>query len=256
MKKTEKERQNYLIFKRAQLPVSSEKQQAALSNIRRAAKEHTLRPVLSVWELIRIQLMYISPGYWIGQGMLLGILVLYFRNMQITDSLRDCIPWFSAAAAFMGVFGIAELGKHFSSKTAEVEQSCYFRLEQLWMVKMILFSGVDILVISAFTGGIAERTGMGAGAVCVYLLTPFLLSNACYMFLMTALRGGGGRYQQFTAAVFLGIAAMLPSISPYAYYANYLWVWLVAAAAGAAVLIGETHVLYNKMAKGETLCWN
>lgn len=256
MKKTEKERQKFLIFKKAALPVSAEKKAAALENIREAADGHNLRPRLSVWELIRIQLAYISPGYWIGQGMVFAALAIYFHNMEVTDSFRDCISWFSAAVAFMGVFGVAELGKHFSNKAAEVEQSCYFRLEQLWMMKMILFGGVDILGISAFTGGIAERTGVGAGAVCVYLLAPFLLSNACYMLLLTACRGGGGRYQQFGAALLLGIAAMLPSVNPRAYYANYLWVWLVALAAGAALLIGETRALYDKMAKGETLCWN
>lgn len=255
-KKSERKKGEQLLFEGALPEVDGARRAEALRRIRQAARERTLRPRLPLWELILTQIKYISPGYWLGQGAFLVFLGFCFYGMRVDETLGGYMARFSGAFAIAGVFGAAELGRHLSCGAAEVEQSCYFRLTQLWMMKMILFGAVDILAISVLTGGIASRTETGFGPVCVYLLVPFVLSNACYLLLLTGARGGGGRYQQFGAAAMLGIAAMLPSVNPRVYYVNYLWVWALLLAGGTALLAVQVRSAYQKMSKGETLCWN
>ena len=216
-----------------------------------------IRNTPSLSELVWIQLQYITPVFWVCQGGLLLLLILFlYRLRGQRAELTDYLWWSSVAAAWMGVFSNGTLGRHFSNRMAELEQSCYINLSQMWTIRMILTSGVDICILTVFSGGIAARTDTFFGRIAMYLLVPFMLSNICCLLMISALRGSRGKYTLAALAVIMALLAMSPAVFPEAYTTAYLWVWFCLLVLGVAIFVGQIRSCYSRMTRGEMICWN
>ena len=206
-----------------------------------------------------MELRYISPGFWILQGSLVALLAALLEKTALDGgALPDYLRWISVLAAWMGVLGCSSLGRHFSRGMAELEQSCYFNLPQLWTIRMALSGAVDILALVLGSGRIAERTNLPLAQVCVYVLVPFVLSNVAVLLLFTALRGGRGRYGLLVTALAAGLLAAVPGLASggEAYGTARLWAWTAALFAGTGLYLWQLKVMYGKIRRGETICWN
>ena len=235
----------------------SGKKKAALAAISRAVEEKNIELTPSLWEIFLTELKYISPYFWILHGgMAAVVFALIKRAAEDSGGLIECLRWGSIAAALMGVLICGSLGKHFSAGMAEMEQSCFLNLSQVWTMKMILTGSVDILVLLLFSGEIARSIQVLYGQICVYLLAPFVLSNVCCMLLIMYVRGSRGRYGQLAIALLSGIIAALPPTVPHAYEIQYLWVWGLWMVSGTGILAWQIRSMYRKFARGEVLCWN
>ncbi len=180
-----------LFIKAASLAPGEAGRSQALVGIRQAVQEKTIYRHPSPRELLLVELRYISPGFWILQGSLVALLAALLEKTALDGgALPDYLRWISVLAAWMGVLGCSSLGRHFSRGMAELEQSCYFNLPQLWTIRMALSGAVDILALVLGSGRIAERTNLPLAQVCVYVLVPFVLSNVAVLLLFTALRAG------------------------------------------------------------------
>jgi len=233
------------------------KKRAAFMNIQDAIESKKIRNTPSFSELIQIQLQYISPVFWILQGGLLFFLILFLHRLPKQGAeLEDYLWWSSILAAWMGVLSHGVLGKHFSYRMAELEQSCYINLTQMWTIRMILTTGVDIGILTVFSGGVASRTDIFFGRIAVYLLVPFVLSNVCCLLMISALRGSRGKFVMAVLAVLTALLAMSPSIIPEIYTAVYLWVWFCLLFFGAVIFAGQLRSCYGRMTRGDLICWN
>lgn len=222
-----------------------------------AAKEKTICYKPSFFELFRIQLQYISPTFWVIQGAFLAAVVfLLERTNRMGGELCSYLWWGSLTAAWMGAAVCGELGRHLSRGMAELEQSCYFNLPQLWTMRMILSGSVDIILLGVCSGGIARSAGAPLGQVCVYLLAPFVLSNLCCLWAVTAFRGGRSRYGGLLMAFMTVLLARTLSLRPEAYEAEHFGVWVAALLFGMGLWIKQLRQCYRKIARGEILCWN
>ena len=241
----------------SELKPDSHKKAESLLLIRNHINAKEVRNTPSLSELIWIQVQYITPVFWVLQGglLILLILLLYQLPEQMTE-LTDYLWWSSIAAAWMGVLSNAVLGGHFSNRMAELEQSCYINLSQMWTIRMMLTTGVDICILTMFSGGIAARTDTFFGRIAMYLLVPFMLSNICCLLLIGALRGSREKYTLAALAVVTALLAMSPSVFPEAYTAAYLWVWFCLLVLGAVIFTGQIRNCYNRMTRGEMICWN
>ena len=213
------------------------KKKESLTLIQSCINTKKIRNTPSPGELLWIQVQYISPVFWACQGGLLSLLILIlYRLPGQSRELMDYLWWSSIAAAWMGVLSNGVLGKHFSNRMAELEQSCYINLSQMWTIRMILTTGVDICVLTMFSGGIAARTDIFFGRIAMYLLVPFMLSNICCLLMISALRGGRGKYTLGALAVIMALLAV--------------------SVLGAAVFAGQIRSCYSRMTRGEMICWN
>ena len=241
----------------ARLKPDPHKKNESLTLIQNYINAKKIRSTPSPGELLWIQVQYISPVFWVCQGGLLSLLILIlYRLPEQRTELTDYLWWSSIAAAWMGVLSNGVLGKHFSSRMAELEQSCYINLSQMWTIRMILATGADIGILTVFSGGIAARTDAFFGRIVIYLLVPFMLSNICCLLMISALRGGRGKYTLGALAVIMALLAMSPSVFPQVYTTAYLWVWLCLLVLGAAVFAGQIRSCYSRMTRGEMICWN
>lgn len=234
-----------------------QKKQISLLTVQDAIATKKIKNTPSPGELVQIQLQYITPAFWALQGGLLFLLVLLLYQLPGQGAeLADYLWWSSIAAAWMGVLSNGVLGRHFSYGTAELEQSCYMNLSQMWMIRMILTTGVDIGILTVLSGRIAARTDTFFGRIAMYLLVPFLLSNVCCLLLTGALRGGRRKYTMAALAVVMALLAVSPAIVAEAYTTAYLWVWFCLLVSGAAVFAGQIRSCYGRMTRGEMICWN
>lgn len=233
------------------------KKNHSLTCIQEAIEAKKIHNVPSSGQLFGIQLQYIPPLFWMIQGGLLLLLLLFLYKFtgQRTE-LTDYLWWGSVIAAWMGVLSQGLLGKHFSHGMAELEQSCYINLSQMWAIRMILTTGVDIVILTVFSGGIALRTETFVGRIAVYLLTPFVLSNICCLSAVSVLRGSREKYALAVLAVVTALLAVSPSVFPEMYKAAWLWVWFCMLLLETVIFAGQIRRCYNRMVRGEMICWN
>lgn len=240
-----------------QVKIEEKKKQEGLCRIAEAVEGMENMFVPSWYGIFRGQLRYIS-GYCLGGQLLcmalLALLAAYFQRENV-----DVRVWLGVASvvfSYVGVFLMLELGRCKSSGMMELEQSCYLGLKQIWCVKMIVFGCLDILLLAAMAVGIAGSASLGAFQVMVYLLVPFVLSNAVQLFAFTWLRGRGNEYLQMGAAVLAGMVCGIPLFYPEIYGAAYFGFWVAALAAAVVCLAREILVLCQKLEEGEGICWN
>lgn len=222
-----------------------------------AAKRKTICYKPSFFELFGIQLQYISPMFWVIQGAFLAAVALLLeRTNRAGGGLCHYLWWGSLTAAWMGAAVCGELGRHLSRGMAELEQSCYFNLPQMWTMRMILSGSVDIVLLGVCSVGIARSVRAPLGQVCVYLLAPFVLSNLCCLWAVTVFRGSRSRYGRLIMAFLMALLAVTPSLGPEAYEAEHFGVWVAALFFGTGLWIKQLRQCYRKIAGGEILCWS
>lgn len=257
MAKQREESREEIWDKAVKLTPDTDRKKESLYFLQDAVREKKLRYTPSFTELMRIQLQYITPFFWLVQGGILLFMILFFCRLSARGAaLEEYLWWSSIAAAWMGVLSHGTFVSHFSHGMTELEQSCYINLSQMWAIRMILCTSADIVIITVFSGGVAADTKTPFGRVAVYLLVPFVLSNVCSLLLLNVLRGIRGRFGQAALAVLMAMIAASPSVAPPIYTAAYLWVWFAALIFGAVVFIGQVRGCYNRMMRGEMLCWS
>ena len=216
------------------------RRERALAEIRREIAGKSVRPSPSWREIVWLELQYISPLFWVSQAVLLALFFLVLERVSLGGGkLADYLQWASIAAAWLGVLLYGNLGRHICRGMAELEQSCYFNLSQIWAIKMALAGAGDILILSLGCGRISGLTRTPFLQVIVYLLAPFVLSNVCCLLFFSAL-----------------LAAMVPATIPGSYEAAFWWIWLLALSAGVAIFAWQIWLMYGKIERGEVLCWN
>ena len=140
---------------------------------------------------------------------------------------------------------------------AELEQSCFFNLSQLWTIKMALSGTADILILLLASGRIAAEASVPFIQVCLYVLVPLVLANICCLLFFTAIRGGRSRYGQLAMAFIAGIIAVIPASWPEeAYGGASLWAWVLALLCGMGIYLWQLRCMYMKIRRGEIVCWN
>lgn len=246
------------------LEIDEERRKEALAVIGRAAASHRTIYYPSWGEMLIGQLRYISKAAWIGQGgFLAAAILLYalFRNHE--DQIRLCLIYGSMVAAGVGMVAVMELSKSAACHMAEIEQSCYFNLGQIWSIRLILLGGGDLCVLAVLIFGLWGRGSYGPLALGLYLLVPFVISNLCYLFFLTVGRtfgrrrlsegagGGSNSWLSMVMALFMCLLAAAPSAFPKAYDRASLWIWALVFLIGTVLLAAEIKVLLARASDGK-----
>lgn len=232
------------------------RRKAALDQIadRAQKKEILYRPGwMDIW---KIQLASVSKSIWTMQALFFLLLPLaegFLREMagiygwKIFSPLSICMALGSAVL-------VRELAGHSSYKTAEVEQSCYLNLSQLWLLRACCISAVDVLAVLALSIRCAKHSGYGPLAFAVYVLTPFFLTNAALLALFS-LNRSGKKLKCAGILLLAGFALWAEFFCGWIYEKAWLPVWIALLAISALLSAGQMLGIGKKM-EGEALCWN
>lgn len=257
MRRKEEELAKSLCRQMKLLTPDVDRKERGLQELEQSIAQKRIRSTPSWYELMRIELQYISPVFWILQGVLVMVLIFLLERTSVAKGeLKEYLQWISALAAWMGVLTCSDLGRHFSRGMAELEQCCYFNLPQIWTIRMILSGTVDMLILLSGSVRISEKTFVPFVQVCLYILVPFVLSNAACLLLITAFRSVRGGYGQLVTAFLAGSIAAAFAMVPSDFYANtFVWRWIVVLLAGTLIYFWQLRLVYSKIRRGEALCW-
>lgn len=244
-------------WKLEQIEIDPEKKQQVLQQIRNAAEKKKTRYVPSWWNILYGQLKYTSKLCLTGQfGLLLMITLLLGYFQKQGAPLEDYLGLASAASAFSGIFLILELSRSENFGMAELEQTCYLNMKQIWSMKMVLFGAMDIVVLSVLTGKIAAQFCGNTAVIGIYLLVPFVIANAGYLLIFSWIRGKEKLYVQSGLAAAVSILSGLLSVQKEWYDMRYIGIWAVILVVSAVVLAVEILRMYGRIGRGELICWN
>lgn len=239
-----------------QMEIDPEKKEGALCCIAQAAarKEVHYRPD---WiGILKLQFSFLPAGAWCLQILFLAGLFAaegFMRTKAQADG-RTVFPVLSVCMSFGAMATVNELSRHFSCKVAEIEQSCYLNLSQLWLMRTCILNGLDVLAAILFGIMREQDYGFGWFSFSVYVLTPFFVTNAGLLVLVTAGRERG-RGRWFPAAVLAGAGLWVQAFCPYIYEKMWLPVWIFILTVSILVCMGQMRTIGKKM-EGEGLCWN
>lgn len=134
---------------------------------------------LSYREFLWTQLRAIQKRWWLLQFLLLCGLgaALPYAHYRACFFQRGL----GVAASLFVILLIPELWKNRSCQCMEVEGAAYYSLRQVYAARMVLFGGVDLLLLTAFCGAATAGFGFDPVNLMIQFLLPVLVT-ACVCF--------------------------------------------------------------------------
>lgn len=200
---------------------------------------------ISYGRFVAEQIFYVGKWGWCGS---LGILLMALFICNYTD--EDILWVLSAMIPFLAVSFMSESLRSEACGMAELEMATRFSLKCLILARMTIM-GVGHLLLLGLNAFIGYRQGgvslLHAG---VYLLVPYLLTNAAGLYLARRIRGRECIYGILAVAA---AVAVLPFAARLLYREElFIW-WLAALVVFGALTVKEWK---RNMEKWEEYAWN
>lgn len=239
-----------------QMSIDPAKREQALYQISQAGRARKVQYCPPILEIVKMQFFCVPKSVWIFQFLFLALLPVSESLLQKHFGLKgwQIFPALSVWMAVGSVILVSELGRHFSCHMAELEQTCYLNLSQLWLLRTCCVSGVDIVTVAVFCGCRARAYGFGWFSFTVYVLTPFFAANVLLLLIFTAGRNNV-QAAWFWTAFLAGSGLWLQMKCSRIYEAGWLPVWLFLLTAMIALWGIQLRTFCRKM-EGEGLCLN
>jgi hypothetical protein len=102
---------------------------------------------ISYFEFLYIQVNFIKKRWWLFQA---GILILLWVYLYVTHGDFAVYRGIGILIPVFVILAIPELWKNIHSKSWEIENTAYYSLRQVYSARLLLFGGVDLLMLSIF----------------------------------------------------------------------------------------------------------
>lgn len=240
-----------------EFPIDEKKKAEGMAVIYREIAEKKIHHYPSFREHIWTQLKFRPMVYWFTEGgiLLLAMALLFWlteNNAKEYEILRIC----SVFLVFAGNIALSSISRLFSWHMAELEQTLYLNLKQMVCIRILetgIFDlAVMVLLMSMAGGGNQVEKGM----YMIYMLVPFIWSDALYLHMLGFLRNTASELKAFASGLFCGMLACFPVVWEDAYTISYRQIWILMAAAGTVVLICEICRMLGRIEEGESVCLN
>lgn len=126
------------------------------------------RPV-SRLEFLYQQSRYVKKRWWLLQGLLLTAVCLLLCWTETDYEIRRCL---GLAGPLVAVLVLPELWKNRSADAMEVECTTLYTLRAIYSARLVLFAGVDLVLLSAFFAGASVLTRVTVWQMLIQFLLP------------------------------------------------------------------------------------
>lgn len=186
-------------------------------------------------------------------GNLLLLLLLLSAKNTVSEE-EGMFVFIMAAGVLSGTLAIAVSGRAFTSKTAELSESCYFNVRQMVAMDMVIAALMNMVVFLFALPAVGRQWQVGILRLGVYFLVPHLLAESCCLLVLLTERGRSGRAELPFTGGFLSIVCVIAAFFPQIYERAALVYWGGAFAAGLLLLFACVKRLFEVIEKGEMIC--
>lgn len=130
------------------IAVNAGKADICVANARLAFYENEARGSLTKIEFLYQQSQYIQKRWWVLQGFVLFGLWCVLTGVGSDNYVRRCM---GITAPLFVVLIIPELWKNRQTNAMEVECASFFSLRQIYAVRLMIFTAVDLIFLSVFS---------------------------------------------------------------------------------------------------------
>lgn len=149
----------------------------ALAATIRASKEAFRKAeaeqILSWHEFLYLQMLYVKKLWWVLQA---GVLLLLWLFLNLSESdyyTRRCL---GLTAPVFVILILPELWKNDTNRSFEVESAALFNLQKIVAARILLFSMVDLVLLTAFFTVSVTFLGISFMDLIVQFLIPMLVT--------------------------------------------------------------------------------
>ncbi len=154
------------------------------------------------------QVRYIGWKLWTVQGLMLCLfdrMVTQLYGERFWDSPTGVARLLFCVSTLVAMMALPMLYRSRRYRMQEVESASYFSSARLLMAKLAAIGIGDVFLLAGMFLMTTIRTSMQTGNLTFYLLLPFLVMSAAYLYMMGHCSGNGF----FVGSISLGTAMIL-----------------------------------------------
>lgn len=154
------------------------------------------------------QVRYVGWQLWTAQGLMLLIfdrMLIQLYTERFWDSPISVARLLFCVSTLVAMMALPMLYRSRKYRMQEIEACSYFSCAKLLMAKLAAIGIGDVLLLTGMSLMTIVRTSMQVGNLTFYLLLPFLVMSAVYLYMMGHCSGNGF----FVGSLSLGTAMLL-----------------------------------------------
>lgn len=212
---------------------------------RQFVREHRVDR-MSITQVVRTQLHYISKKSWIISFALFVLMVVHH------DMLLNTV-WMGSVYAlvpFLVMISFTECMRSYQYGMEELELATRFSLKSIVLARLLILGGSNTFALLI----VAVVTSNDFWVQMVYLMVPFLITSWCGFIIMRRFAGKDGNYYCFgTSAVISVLQFAIFNYYRFIYDLRYFWEWVLIGLLFAFLLVREG---VRTIRMTEELAWN
>ncbi len=238
-------------------PIDEDKKREGLAAIRRQVIHKRVRFYPSFFQNVWNQMKYQTWSHWASEGgvlVLCMLLIFYMQGNRAEE--HEILASSSVFFVFAGNMILSGTARLFSRHMAELEQTLYLNLKQMVCIRMLEAGIVSLTVLGMLLSMVGEESKTGIMMSLVYMLVPFLWSDACYLHMLGFFRKGASGFRPLVLGLICGMTACFPLMWEDVYAAEYRPIWYLLGAAGTVLIALEIRLILEKIEGGDSICLN
>ena len=218
------------------LPVSEEKVIQTIAVSKAAFLSGEVEQRVSPGEFLIMQSRLIQKRWWFLQGLLLAFVCLFLCHIETDYLVRRALGL--AGPLFM-ILILPELWKNRNFDAMEVECTTYYTIRSIYVARLTLFAGVDLLFLSAFFAAASAIAKITLWEMLIQFVLPFNVTCCICFRMLYAKRIRSEALAMLLCILWTGIwAILIMSNSVYSAISVPMWI-----AALVASVLGMCYAL-------------
>ena len=218
------------------VPINEERVMETIVVSKSAFLSGEAEQMVSPGEFLFLQSKLIQKRWWFLQGLLLTFVCLFLCHMETDYLIRRAL---GLAGPLFVILILPELWKNRNFDAMEVECTTYYTIRSIYVARLTLFAGVDLLLLSAFFAAASAIAKITLWEMLIQFVLPFNVTCCICFRMLYAKRIRSEALAMLLCILWTGVWAML-IMSNAVYSVISVPVWIAALAASA---LGMCHTL-------------
>ena len=211
------------------VPINEEKVMETIAVSKSAFLSGEAEQMVSPGEFLFLQSKLIQKRWWFLQGLLLTFVCLFLCHVEKDYLIRRAL---GLAGPLFTILLLPELWKNRNFDVMEVECTTYYTIRSIYVARLTLFAGVDLLLLSAFFAAASAIAKITLWEMLIQFVLPFNVTCCICFQTLYAKRIRSEALAMLLCILWTGIwAILIMSNAIYSVISVPMWIAALAASA-------------------------